>query len=247
MHPDDSPAAAPGPSAPLPLAAGGWFPALSTVLPLLLPAAIMSCCSRQPPQVELLPDGTVRFSAVVQAHGFEKGPMPGYHAIVYRGGKAAPSALFLAEVTDLQVLDALESLGGEPGNNLDRDTWEQRDNPASPAPDRVITGDAVEIRVALPGRREPLPLDALLSDTAGRGVDMRLGGNRPSIDWWKSGCIACLYSCPGSKVGNARTTVRDFVRGTTRFRLRPGLLPPDGSRVGILLKLRPQAIPSPDS
>ena len=44
--------------------------------------------------------------------------MPGYHLIVWKDGGAAPAALFRAEVTDVQVLDALEKLGARPGNAL---------------------------------------------------------------------------------------------------------------------------------
>ena len=46
-------------------------------------------------------------------------------------------------------------------------------------------------------------------------------------------------SCPGSKVGNARYTVRDWVKGTTRFRVRKDApLPEDGKKVGIVFRLK---------
>lgn len=66
---------------------------------------------------------------------------------------------------------------------------------------------------------------------------MRFGGHRENIPRWKSGCVVCLYSCLGSKVGNARYTVRDFVKGTTDFRVRPGVLPEDGTEVTIIFRL----------
>ena len=117
-------------------------------------------------------------------------------------------------------------------------TWEKRKDPASPAPDRIIEGPPVEILVKVPGRGEPLTLAQILEDPGGRGFDMRFGGHRSNIPKWKSGCVICLYSCPGSKAGNARYTVRDYVNGTTRFRVRPGALPEDGSRVRVILRLR---------
>jgi hypothetical protein len=68
---------------------------------------------------------------------------------------------------------------------------------------------------------------------------MRFGGHRANIPRWKSGCVVCLYSCPGSKVGNARYTVRDWEKGTTRFRVRPGApLPEDGKQVRIIFRLK---------
>ena len=66
---------------------------------------------------------------------------------------------------------------------------------------------------------------------------MRFGGNAANIPKWKSGCIVCLYSCPGSKVGNARYTVRDYTKDTTRFRAKPGALPPDGTRISVVLRI----------
>ena len=182
--------------------------------------------------------GEIEFTATVHAKAFDSGlVMPGYHAIVWRGGKAAHAALLEADVSDRQVLEALESLGAKPGDNLPMDAWEERKNPANPAPDTVIAGPAVEVLLRLPGRRDPVPLQSVLEDPAGRGLSMRFGGNEANIPKWKSGCIVCLYSCPGSKVGNAKYTERDYARDVTRFRVRPGILPPDGTPVRVVLRL----------
>jgi len=182
--------------------------------------------------------GEIEFTATVHAKAFDSGlVMPGYHAIVWRGGKAAHAALLEADVSDRQVLEALESLGAKPGDNLPMDAWEERKNPANPAPDTVIAGPAVEVLLRLPGRRDPVPLQSVLEDPAGRGLSMRFGGNEANIPKWKSGCIVCLYSCPGSKVGNAIYTERDYARNVTRFRVRPGILPPDGTPVRVVLRL----------
>jgi hypothetical protein len=185
----------------------------------------------------------VEFPATVSRRAFEREllgmGMPGYHLIVWKDGGAAMAALFRAEVTDVQVLDALERLGARPGDALGMATWDERKNPSSKAPDRVIEGPPVEILVRVPGRAAPLTLPEILEDPGGRGFDMRFGGHRANIPKWKSGCVVCLYSCPGSKVGNARYTVRDWVRETTRFRVRKNApLPADGGRVSVIFRLR---------
>jgi hypothetical protein len=182
----------------------------------------------------------IEFPAVVTADSFEREilGMPGYHLIVWKGGRAAPAALFRAEVTDTEVLDALERLGAKPGNALDMATWEERKYPDSHAPDAVIQGPPIEILVKVSGRAQPLTLAEILEDPGGRGFDMRFGGHRANIPKWKSGCVVCLYSCPGSKVGNARYTVRDYMKGTTRFRVKDGALPADGERVRVVFRLR---------
>jgi hypothetical protein len=179
----------------------------------------------------------IEFTATVNAKAFDSGwMMPGYHALVWKGGRMAHAALLKADVTDRQVIEALEGLGARPGNNLPMAAWEERKNPKDAAPDTVIAGADVEVLLGLPSRSDLIPLSAALEDTGGRGLQMRFGGNAVNIPKWKSGCIVCLYSCPGSKVGNARYTVRDYEKGVTRFRARPGVLPPDGTPVRVVLR-----------
>jgi hypothetical protein len=206
------------------------------LLPPVLAIALLSPAAPSGVVVVRRPN-EIEFTATVNAKSFESGGMPGYHAIVWSGGNAAQAALLRAEVSDRQILAALRSLGVKPGDNLSMGTWEERDNPRSPAPDTVIAGPAVEVLLRLPGRKELAPLSSVLEDSAGRGLAMRFGGNEANIPKWKSGCIVCLYSCPGSKVGNAAYTVRDYARGTTRFRVKPGTLPPDGTPVRVVLRL----------
>jgi hypothetical protein len=182
--------------------------------------------------------GAIEVPALVHQTGFQQGSkMPGYHFLTWEGGRAADEALFLTKATDLQVLEALESLGAVPGNALGTDSWDERRNDSSPAPDKIIEGPTVEVLVRVPGKSAPLTLDEVLVDPGGKGFDMRFGGHRANIPKWKSGCVVCLYSCPGSKVGNASYTVRDFVQGTTRFRVRPGALPEDGTEVTVIFRL----------
>ena len=188
-------------------------------------------------KVVKLSDRAIQFSALVNVQGFHDAAMSGYHAVVFQGGRASDASLFRAEVTDTQVLDALVSLGARPGNGLGLDTWEERRNQDHPAADKIIAGPTVEVFVRLPGTGDPVPLESIIEDPGGRGLDMKFGGHRANTARWKSGCILCLYSCPGSKVGNARYTVRDFVKRKTRFHVKTDTLPPDGTQVEIIFRL----------
>ncbi len=212
----------------------------------LWPLALAACggsasttASAEPTALRVVAGG-IEIPATVHAADFERRlrGMPGYHLIVWGEGKSASAALFTTPVSDTAVLDAFEELGARPGNALGMDTWDERESPGSSAPDREIAGPAVEVLVRVPGRGEPLTLPEILDDPGGRGFDMRLGGHRANIHAWHSGCLVCLYSCPGSKVGNARYTVRDYVKGSTAFRVRPGVLPADGTAVTLLFRLR---------
>lgn len=200
--------------------------------------AIASCRAAEPGAVRVRGPDEIEFTATVNAQAFDRGwLMPGYHAVVWKKGRMAHAALLQADVTDVEILDALESLGAKAGGNLPMDAWEARRDPRNPAPDRRISGDAVEIFLRLPGRPSLVPLAAALDDPGGRGLEMRLAGNRANIPKWKSGCVVCLYSCPGSKVGNARYTVREWEKKVTRFRAREGVLPPDGTKVGVVMRV----------
>lgn len=189
------------------------------------------------PRITFRPPHEIEFTATVHAGRFNGWLMPGYHAIVWKDGTASRFALFSADVSDIEVLDALESLGAKPGNNLSMDAWEKRKDPGNPASDKVIAGPSVAVLLRLPGQPTLLPLGAVLQDPGGRGLEMRFGGNRENIPKWMSGCVVCLYSCPGSKVGNAKYTVRDYVRNATKFRVREDLLPADGTRIGVILRI----------
>ena len=206
------------------------------LLPLL--TALLAGASNQ----VVVRSNEVEFAATVHAKAFDgDSSMPGYHAIAWKDGRSAHAALFEADVSDTDVLDALEGLGAKPGGNVPMEAWDDRRNRASRAPDTRIAGPAVEVLLRLPGRAGLVPLASVLEDPGGRGLDLRFGGNRANIPKWKSGCVVCLYSCPGAKVGNARYTMRDYVEGSTRFRTRAGALPPDGTRVGVVLRLAPPA------
>ncbi len=157
-----------------------------------------------------------------------------HHLIVWREGKAGDLALIQTDISDREILQALEELGGKPGNNLGADAWLMRHNPLSKVPDQAVTGTRVELTLRLEGRE--VRLDKLLTDLGGRGYQFHLGGHEALIPLWRSGCVICLESCPGGRISNARYTMRDLAAGRARFRLKPGL-PADGTAVEVVLTL----------
>ena len=206
----------------------------------LLALAALVAAPRSP-AVTVRPPNEIEFTATVHAKRFDGWIQPGYHAIVWREGAAAQLALLVADASDVEVLDALERLGAKPGADLPIEAWTKRKDPKSPAPDAVAGGPRITIFLRLPRNPELVPLSSVLADTGGRGLDMRLAGNRANVSKWESGCVACLYSCPGGKVDNAEYTVRDSERSKERFRVRPGALPEDGTRIGVVLRVESPA------
>lgn len=181
--------------------------------------------------------GEVSFPAVVQPKAMDR-PLgvKGHHAVVFREGRAATWALFRSEVSDLEVRRALEKLGARAGENLTEETWTRRNDMTSRDADLVVDGTAIEAFVAIGNKR--LPLASLIREgqSPSATLDLRYGGNERFRETFRSGCIICLYSCPGGAIGNRAYTIRDYVRDGVIFHARENQLPRAGSRVQIILK-----------
>jgi hypothetical protein len=181
----------------------------------------------------------VRFAARVQPHAMERPfGVQGHHAVVWKGGRARYWALFVSDVSDHDIRVALDSLGGNRGENLTPATWNERENPQSREPDKRVEGSHVEAFVEWKKRRVPLASLLREEKQAAPLVDLRYGGNEAWQKEFQSGCIVCLYSCPGGAVGNHAHTIRDYVRDGVVYASVPERLPPAGSRVTIILKLK---------
>jgi hypothetical protein len=179
----------------------------------------------------------VRIRAQLQPEAFAGGWIkntPHYHAIVSKKGKAAGEALLTADIDDVTFHDALVKIGAIPGNNLSMEAWNKRRDPSSKAPEMRVEGTPVEVLVWWEGLSSPVPFKDLLVDRGGRGLDMRFGGNKSLIHLWHSGCIVCLYSCPGGKVSNRAYTIRDYVKNPDNFSVNWSRVP-KGKRSAVVI------------
>ncbi len=182
----------------------------------------------------------VRITATVQPHAMERPfGVQGHHAIVWNGGNAKHWALFVSDASDHDVRTALDSLGARRGENLTPDSWNARENPVNREPDKRVEGSSIEVFVEWRGSRGRVPLARLLSekDRATPELDFRYGGNERWQKDFKSGCIVCLYSCPGGAIGNHAHPIRDSVRDGVIYASVPERLPPSGTKVTIILKV----------
>ena len=183
----------------------------------------------------------IRFTATVQPNAMARPfGVEGHHAIVWKGGRSSFWALFAADASDRDVRRALDSLGARAGENLTPDTWNRRDDPVSAAPDRRVEGTPIDVFVEWPGSKRRIPLAELIAEKGQRAplLDFRYGGNERYQDEFKSGCIVCLYSCPGGAVGNHAHTIRDYEKDGPVYSSRSERLPRGGTRVTIILKPR---------
>ncbi|MCU1245425.1 MAG: hypothetical protein JWN02_1335 [Acidobacteria bacterium] len=185
--------------------------------------------------------GEVRFTATVQPSAMARPfGVQGHHAIVWRGGRATLWALFVADSSDHDVRIALDSLGAKRGENLTPDCWNARDDPHNPEPDKRVEGTPLEVFVEWPGSKGRIALSQLLEE---KGhplplLDFRYGGNERFQKDFHSGCIVCLYSCPGGAVGNHLHPIRDYVRDGVVYSAIQSKLPKAGTQVTITLKTK---------
>ena len=180
----------------------------------------------------------VRITATVQPEAMDRPfGVKGHHAVVWKGGKSQRWALFVSDASDHDVRVALDSLGAKRGENLTPDSWNARDDEESREPDKRVEGSHVGVYVEWNNRRTPLARLVQEKRRAEPQLDFRYGGNERFQKVFESGCIVCLYSCPGGAIGNHAHPIRDYVRDGVVYASVPGKLPPAGSKVTIVLKV----------
>jgi hypothetical protein len=157
-----------------------------------------------------------------------------HHLITWQGGKAGMQALFQTAAPDSAVHDALVALGIKPGNNLTLDTWSKRRTAASKEPDKLADGDRLEITILYGGQE--FSTQEVLADLKGNAYDFRFAGNRTFIPAWKSGCVVCLQSCPGSKISNRTYSIRDLEKKKVSFKPADALPFKDGDPIAVRIK-----------
>ncbi len=184
----------------------------------------------------------IRIAATVHAgHLSRRWVQPGHHSVVWKNGRARRGALFLSEASDEDVRTALIALGAKPGENLTEATWNARGDPHNSEPDKRVEGTPVDVLVEWAGSGKAIPLGDLIAEN-GRPAqfDFRFGGNERFRKDFQSGCIVCNYSCPGGAIGNRNRTIREEEKLGPIFTAVSSRLPPDGSDVTVILKLRAQ-------
>ncbi len=197
--------------------------------------------SRERPMVVDRDAKEIRLLARLQPDAFKPGwftQLPGHHAVTWLGGRKADEALLATYTSDTDFYDAMISIGAKPGDNLTKEVWTERKNPRSAAPEKRVEGSPVDVFVWWKGLEGPIPLRRLLVDPAGKGIDLRFGGNKVFIPVWRSGCIVCMQSCPGAKISNRAYTFRDYVNDKGVFKVNENAIPKDIRDVVVIVRLR---------
>jgi len=179
----------------------------------------------------------IRIQAIVQPDAMTRWfGVQGHHAVVWTEGRSARWALFRSLASDHDVRVALDSVGAKAGENLTVETWTRRDDPSSREPDKRVEGTPIDVYVEWPGgARVPLAHLVRQEGASAPELDFRYGGNEAHQSTFHSGCIVCLYSCPGGAIGNRSRTIRDYEKEGVIFFSRDDRLPSDGTQVTLIL------------
>jgi hypothetical protein len=170
--------------------------------------------------------------AIFHPSQFNKGTgLKEHHFIVWESGNAVKNALFTTFVSDSVLHQALVEVGGKPGNNLTQEVWTKRKSKKSKEPDKRAKGSKIDLEIIY-GNQKFTP-DKVLTEMNKNHYDFHFAGNLALIPHWRSGCVVCLQSCPGGKIGNSTYTIRDLVNGIPKFDIAKGLPFGEGDKVVI--------------
>ncbi len=171
----------------------------------------------------------------------EKGFDPDHWHLIISGTQANPGVgripVFVAWATDVEVSEALALIGAKAENSeFGIKSYGERLNKDSPYPDYKPKGTSISVYVTWnekSGGEKTREANEFLENSTGKRLEfVYVGKIHPSH------CIACLYGCPGGKIANSSLSVRDYFDRGAVWKIKSGILPPDGTLVWITFKIK---------
>ena len=169
----------------------------------------------------------------------DKGFDPDHWHLIIAGTQSNPAIdrvpLIVGWTTDVEVGEALESLGAS-GEKLDQRSWYDYKDKKSPyIKERPSKGTPVEVYVSWTDKdgmqKTAEANDFLVNSTGKKFEGMYIGKQHPSH------CIICMYGCIGGICSNSTLSTYDYFYGGAQWQLKKGVLPPDGTPVLVTIKL----------
>ena len=150
------------------------------------------------------------------------------HAVVFKDGRFGDKPVFIALANQNDFYQAMKTIGAKPGNNMTLKN----------GPETHVEGDKIKIEVTWNGAPKSYDINEVITDSNGKPIDMRFGGNEATAKSFNTGCIACLDSCSVGIISN-HTYTHGAVekRNEVVFHGNKDVLPPDGTFVAISFKV----------
>jgi hypothetical protein len=171
----------------------------------------------------------------------EKGFDPDHWHLIISGTQANPSIgrvpVFAAWATDIEVSEALAVIGAKvEKGEFGVKSYEERLKKDSPYPDYKPKGTPISVYITWndkSGKEKTVEVNEFLENSTGKKLEfVYVGKIHPSH------CIACLYACPGGKIANSSLSVRDYFDRGAVWKIKSGILPPDGTPVLITFMIK---------
>ena len=150
------------------------------------------------------------------------------HAVVFKDGRFGDKPVFIALANQNDFYQAMKKIGAKPGNNMTLKN----------GPETHVEGDKIKIEVTWNGAPKSYDINEVITDSNGKQIDMRFGGNEATAKSFNTGCIACLDSCSVGIISNHTYTHRAVEkRNEVVFHGNKDVLPPDGTFVAISFRV----------
>lgn len=146
------------------------------------------------------------------------------HASVEQNGSNGTKSVFTAYAGPEDFYNGLIAIGGKPGNNMTPDN----------AMKTHVQGSKIKATVTWNGADKDYDINEVIKDSNGKKIDFRFGGNLERAKTKKTGCLACLDSCPVGIISNTTYTMGAVEkRQEVKFTGNQDVLPEDGTYVAI--------------
>ena len=181
--------------------------------------------SAQKPLVDAEAAKTITVLAKVNGKYFTENTR---HAVVFKDGRFGDKPVFIALANQNDFYQAMKKIGAKPGNNMTLKN----------GPETHVEGDKIKIEVTWNGAPKSYDINEVITDSNGKQIDMRFGGNEATAKSFNTGCIACLDSCSVGIISN-HTYTHGAVekRNEVVFHGNKDVLPPDGTFVAISFRV----------
>ena len=162
---------------------------------------------------------------------------PTKHALSYFKGGNGEKSIMRALVSDIDYYNALIELGAVPGNNIKAEDMKAK----SSAEGKSTEGSKVSVFLTWEGSNGEVPLDDAVISTVANGevrkLDLRFTGNLDFAMKYHPGCFICLDSCTAGITTNAAWPTGAMNNKEVSFKGNPDILPQDGTRVNVIVRL----------
>lgn len=159
------------------------------------------------------------------------------HALSYYKGGNGEKSIMRALVSEIDYYNALVEIGAVPGNNIKPEDMKARNSTEG----KSTEGSKLSVFLTWEGSNGEIPLDdAVISEVANgevRPIDLRFSGNLEFAQRAHPGCFICLDSCAAGISTNAAWPTGAMNNKEVNFKGNAKVLPPDGTRVNVIVRL----------